>query len=74
MPLEQPVPPRVPYGSSCLLIRDAIGSVLLDYVGKGTMFSLGSTWCKRGQCWRNLSTVSGALGEETVAKHDILLY
>jgi hypothetical protein len=37
------------------------------------VFHLGSTWYKRGLCWKNLSTVSRAFVEETIAKHDILL-
>jgi hypothetical protein len=37
------------------------------------VFGLGSTWCKRGLCWGNLSTARDALGEEYVAKHDMLM-
>jgi hypothetical protein len=42
-------------------------------MGKGTVFGLESTWCKRGLCWGNHSTASRALDEEVIARRDILL-
>jgi hypothetical protein len=80
----QHVPPRVWYGMACLLIRYAIGCVSCS-VEWGWLLSLWSvfvTFCvnclnhmvqKGPLCAGNLSTASGVVCRETVAKHDILL-
>jgi hypothetical protein len=80
----QQVPPCVRYGMTYLLIRYAIGYVLC-LVEWGWLLSLWSvfvTFCvnclnhivqKGPLCAENLSTASGAICQETVAKHDILL-
>jgi hypothetical protein len=82
--LGQQVPPHAQYGTACLLIRCAIGCVSCS-VEWGWLLSLGSvfvTFCvnclnhtmqKGPLCVGNLSTASGAICQETVAKHDILL-
>jgi hypothetical protein len=79
----QHVPPRVRYGTACLLIRYAIGCVLLGWVGwHHTLWSIFVTFfvnylnhmVQEGPlCVENLSTTSGTICRETVAKHDILL-
>jgi hypothetical protein len=82
---RQHVPPRVWYGTTCLLIRYAIGYVSCS-VEWGCLLSLWSvfvTFCvncllnhivqKGPLCAGNLSTASRAVCQETVAKHDILL-
>jgi hypothetical protein len=80
----QYVPPRVWYGTACLLIRYVIGYVSYS-VEWGWLLSLWSvfvTFCvnclnhmvqKGPLCAGNLSTASGAVCQETVAKHDILM-
>jgi hypothetical protein len=79
----QQVSPRVRYGTTCLLIRYAIGCVscsvewgwssfFVSFVWH-TLWSTWTTWCKRGLWWGIHSTTSGAFYEESVAKHDILL-
>jgi hypothetical protein len=80
----QHVSPRVRYGTACLLIRCSIGCVSCS-VEWGWLLSLWSvfvTFCvnclnhmvqKGPLCAGNLSTVSGAICRETVAKPDILL-
>ena len=71
---EQPVPPRVRYGTACLLIRGAIGSVSCSVAwGRAQCFAWDPHGARGARGRGNLSTASGALGEETVAKHDILL-
>jgi hypothetical protein len=82
--LRQHVPPRVRYGMACLLIRYAVGCVSCS-VELGWLLSLWPvfvTFCvnylnhmvQTGPlCAGNLSTTSGAMCRETVAKHDILL-
>jgi hypothetical protein len=70
---EQPVLPHVQYGMACLLIRNTIGSMSCSIEWR-TMLEV--TWDPlgaSGPVLGNLSTASGALGEETIAKHDILL-
>jgi hypothetical protein len=80
----QYVPPRVWYGTACLLIMYAIGCVSCS-VEWGWLLSLWPvfvTFCvnylnymvqKGPLCAGNLSTASGAMCRETIAKHDILL-
>jgi hypothetical protein len=49
-PSEQLVTSYVWYGTTLLLIRNTIRSVSCSIAwGRGTMLSLGSTWCK-GVC------------------------
>jgi hypothetical protein len=56
---------RVWYGTACLLIRDAIGSMSCS-IAWGMVHDV--TWIHMVQ-----DTASGAQGGETVAKHDELL-
>jgi hypothetical protein len=80
----QHVPPYVRYEMTCLLIRYAIGYVSYS-VEWGWLLSLWPvfvTFCvnclnhmvqKGPLCVGNLSTASGTMCRETVAKHDILI-
>jgi hypothetical protein len=80
----QHVPQRVLYGTTCLLIRYAIGCVSCS-VEWGWLLSvwpvlvtfyvnyLNHMVQKGPLCAGNLSTTSGAVCRETVANHDILL-
>jgi hypothetical protein len=80
----QQVMSRVWYGTTCLLIRYAIGWVSCSVEG-GWLLSLWSVFVifcvnwlnhtvqKGSLCAGNLSTTSGAVYREIVAKHDILL-
>jgi hypothetical protein len=82
--LGQQVPPSVWYGMACLLLRYATGCVSCS-VERRWLLSLWSvfvTFCmnclnhmvqKEPLCVGNLSTATGAICRETVAKHDILL-
>jgi hypothetical protein len=82
--LGQHVPSCVRYGIACIHIRYAIGCVSCS-VEWGWLLSVWPifvTFCvnclnhmveKGPLCARNLSTASGAVCQETVAKHDILL-
>jgi hypothetical protein len=82
--LGQYVPPRVWYGTTCLLIRCAIGCVSCS-VEWGWLLYLWSVFVtiymnclnhmvqKGPLCAGNLSTASGAICRETVVKYDILL-
>jgi hypothetical protein len=48
--LGQQVPPRVRYGTTCLLIRDVVGSVPCSNEWEiGVVTRLGLTRCKRGR-------------------------
>jgi hypothetical protein len=81
---EQHVPPRVRYGTTCLLIRYAIGCLSCS-IEWGWLISLWSVFVtffvnclnhmvqEGSLCARNLSTTSGDHLLETVAKYDILL-
>jgi hypothetical protein len=82
--LRQHVPPRVRYGAPCLLIRCAIGCVscLIEWGWILSLWPVFVTFCvnylnhmvqKGPLCAGNLSTTSGVVCRETVAKHDILL-
>jgi hypothetical protein len=73
-PLEQLVLPRVRYRMTCLLIRDVIGSVSYSVEWEMTHCLAWDPQGARGpEVRENLSTANGALSEETIAKHDILL-
>jgi hypothetical protein len=80
----QQVLPRVWYEMTYLLIRYAIGyvSCLVKWGWLLSLWSVFVTFCvnclnhivqKGPLCAENLSTASGAICQETVAKHDILL-
>jgi hypothetical protein len=61
-PLEQPVSPRVQYGTTCLLIRNVVGSVpCLVAWGMAQCLALDPHGASRAR-----------IGE-TIEKHDILL-
>jgi hypothetical protein len=80
----QHVPPRVRYGTACLLVRYAIGCVSYS-VEWGWLLSvrpvcvtfyvncLNHMVQKGPLCAGNLSTTSGAVCQKTIGKHDILL-
>jgi hypothetical protein len=81
-PLWQHVPPRVRYGTACLLIRYAIGCVSCS-VGWGWLLSVWhsvwttwTTWCKRGHCVREtLALQAGPLcaGNRSKAWHILVV-
>jgi hypothetical protein len=82
--LGQHVPPRAQCGMACLLIRYAIGCVScsVEWGWRLSMWPVFVTFCVNGLnhmvqkgplCAVNLSTASGVVCRETVAKHDILL-
>jgi hypothetical protein len=82
--LGQHVPLRVRYGTTCLLIRCAICCVSCSVEWRWllSLWSVFVTFCvncrnsmvqKGPLCAGNLSTTSGAVCRETVAKHGILL-
>jgi hypothetical protein len=48
-PPEQPVSLRVRYGITCLLIRDALGSMFYSVVREGYRDYLKAARCKRGR-------------------------
>jgi hypothetical protein len=67
----QQVPPRVCYGTNCLLIRDVVGWVLLGDVGKDIGCDLILKLQEGLESRENLSTASGdPRSRKTVAKHD----
>jgi hypothetical protein len=47
-PLEQSVPPCVRYGTTCLLIRDALGGVSCSVMWEGCRDYLRVARCKKG--------------------------
>jgi hypothetical protein len=80
----QQVPLRVQYGMACLLISYAIGyvSCLVEWGWLLSLRLVFVTFCvnclnhmvQKGPIYPgNLSTVSKAVCQETVAKHDVLL-
>ena len=70
---EQHVPPRVRNGTTCLLIRDAIGSVSCSVAWGRALCLAWDPHGARGACvGETLALQAGPLWE-TVAKHDILL-
>jgi hypothetical protein len=69
--LGQHVPPRVWYGTACLLIRNIIGCVPCSEVWKLTVFC-PTHMVQEGFIGETLALQAGSVGE-TVAKHDILL-
>jgi hypothetical protein len=82
--LGQQVPPRVWYGTTCLLIRYAIGCVSCsdEWGWLLSLLLVFVTFCvnclnhmvqKGPLCAGNLSTASGAFCQETIAKLDILM-
>jgi hypothetical protein len=75
---------RVRYGTTCLLIRYAIGCVSCSVEWDGSylcdpsvwhsMWTAWTTWCKRGHCVRETSAPqAGPLCVENCSKDDILL-
>jgi hypothetical protein len=75
-PPGQHVPPRVWYGTACLLIRYAIGCVMLGWVEMAPVFvtclcdpslwyslwTAWTTWCKRGHfVWETSALQAGPL-------------
>jgi hypothetical protein len=81
-PLGQHVPPRVPYGTTYLLIRYAIGCVSCS-VEWGWLLSLWHslwtawiTWCKRGHfVWKTSALQAGPLcvGIRSKAWHTLIV-
>jgi hypothetical protein len=74
--LGQHVPPHVRYGTTCLLIRNAIGSVSCSVEwGLASYFVRCLTqMVQEGPCiGETLALQAGSFVWETVAKHDILL-
>jgi hypothetical protein len=82
--LGQHVPPCVWYRMACLLIRCAIGCVScsVEWGWLPSLWSVLVTFCvnylngmvqKGPLCAGNLSTASGVVCQETIAKHDKLL-
>jgi hypothetical protein len=82
--LGQHVPPRVRYETAYLLIMYAIGCVswLIEWGWLLSLWSVFMTFCvncrnhmvqKGTLCAGNINTASGAVCQETVAKHDILM-
>jgi hypothetical protein len=78
------VSPLVRYGTTCLLIRYAIGCGLcsIEWGWRLSVWLVFVTFCvnclnhvvqKGPLCMRNLSNASGAVCQETIANHDILL-
>jgi hypothetical protein len=62
----QQVPPRVRYGTACLLIRDDVGKcALLGWVGIWRSYSPRLTRCKRG---RGTMIISGNLSNAMVLR------
>jgi hypothetical protein len=61
---EQPVPPRVRYGTACLLIRDVLGSVSCSVEREGYRDYLRAARCKRG---RDTTTIPGNLSNARYA-------
>jgi hypothetical protein len=57
---EQPVPPHVPYGTTCLLIRGDVGSVSFSVVREGYRDYLRVVRCKRGRgtaCYHGILSI-----------------
>jgi hypothetical protein len=72
--LEQPVPSRLRYGTTCLLIRNTIGSMSCSVEwGIAQCLAWDPQGARGPEVRGNFSTASGALGEETVAKHDMVM-
>jgi hypothetical protein len=82
--LGQHVPPRVQYGTACLLIRNAIGSVscsvkwglasfFVSYFVTYFMIHLSHMVQEGPFAGESLALQVGPFARESVAKHDILL-
>jgi hypothetical protein len=68
----QHVPPRVPYGATCLLIRNTIVCVSCSEEWEMAWWFDQAHMVQEGPVGETLALQAGPMGE-TVAKHDILL-